>query len=66
MKFFKFIVLLYLFIPFYATAQQEQWDTYMAKFAGKPGSIMVDLGLQEKAPDKLYPFLVITGPKTIN
>ncbi len=66
MKLFKLFVLFFLFFPFFSFAQQEQWDTYMAKFAGKPGSIMVDLGLQEKAPDKLYPYLVITGPKTVN
>lgn len=44
-------------------AQQEQWDTYMAKFNGKPGSIMVDLAQENRAPDKQLPWLVVTGPK---
>jgi hypothetical protein len=45
-----------------ANAQQEQWDTYMAQFGGKPGSVMVDMGLMSSAPDKLLPYLVVTGP----
>jgi hypothetical protein len=46
-----------------ATAQQENWDTYMARYGSKPGSVMVDMALAAKAPDKLLPFLVIVGPK---
>gem|GEM_PF-945985 len=46
-----------------ALGQNENWDTYLAKFDGKPGSIMVDLAQFDKAPDKRYPFLVITGPQ---
>jgi uncharacterized protein DUF695/regulator of ribonuclease activity B len=52
---------LFFFLP--AKAQNENWDTYMAKFGDKPGSVLVDVGLMEVAPDKRYPFLVITGPK---
>jgi len=42
---------------------QENWDTYMAKFGNKPGSVLVDMGLMAKAPDKLLSFLVITAPR---
>ncbi len=46
-----------------ANAQQENWDTYMARFGAKPGSVMVDMGLMSSAPDKLLPYLVVTGPR---
>jgi hypothetical protein len=46
-----------------ATAQQENWDTYMARYGSKPGSVLVDMALAAKAPDKLLPFLVVVGPK---
>ncbi len=69
----KYIPLLYLvkYISaiiltfFYSTAiaQNENWDTYMAKFGNKPGSVLVDLALMDNAPDKKYPNLVITGPR---
>lgn len=49
-----------------ANAQQEHWDTYIANFDGKAGSVLVDMGLQPTAPDKRYPYLVITGPRTEN
>jgi hypothetical protein len=51
---------------FPATAQNENWDMYMAKFAGKPGSVLVDLAYKDHAPDKNFPFLVITGPRAQN
>ncbi len=44
-------------------AQQENWDAYMARYGSKPGSVMVDMGLSAAAPDKLLPYLVITGPR---
>jgi uncharacterized protein DUF695/regulator of ribonuclease activity B len=46
-----------------ARAQNEQWDTYMAKFGDKPGSVLVDMALMPDAPDRKYPNLVITGPR---
>jgi hypothetical protein len=49
-----------------AYAQTEQWDTYMAKFGDKPGSVLVDMGLIARAPDKRYQYLVITGPQAMN
>jgi hypothetical protein len=49
-----------------AFGQTEQWDTYMAKYDNKPGSVMVDMGLMASAPDRRYPNLVITGPVAHN
>ncbi len=43
--------------------QNEHWDTYVAKFGGRPGSVLIDMGLMETAPDTRYPYLVITGPR---
>lgn len=43
-------------------AQQEQWDTYMAKIGAKPGSVLIDMGVYPAAPMKLFPYLVVTGP----
>lgn len=45
-------------------AQTENWDSYLATVSGKPASVLVDLGLFSTAPDKRYPFVVITGPQT--
>jgi hypothetical protein len=42
--------------------QGDNWDNYVATFKGRPGSILVNMGLAEQAPDKRYPYLVITGP----
>lgn len=63
-----------LFIPFIicfflvrnVNAQTEQWDTYMAKFGDKPGSVLVNMGYKDAAPDKKYPYLVVTGPQALN
>lgn len=44
----------------------EQWDTYMAKFGDKPGSVLVNMGYKDYAPDHRYPYLVITGPQAHN
>jgi hypothetical protein len=60
--FIGFILSAFLCLP--ARAQTENWDTYMAKFGDKPGSVLVNMGLIDIAPDRKYPFLVITGPKT--
>lgn len=49
-----------------ASGQTERWDTYMAKMGNMPASVLVNLGLIEIAPDRRFPFLVITGPKTKN
>ncbi len=63
-KYFHFTqVLIGTFLVFKAGAQTERWDTYMAKFGDKPGSVLVDMGYKDMAPDSRYPFLVVTGPK---
>ena len=49
-----------------AFGQEESWDNYLSSYSGKPGSVLVDLGYIDKAPDKKYPFLVITGPHAQN
>ena len=63
----KYIRLIQVFIStmlvFNASAQTEHWDTYMAKFDNKPGSVLVDMGYKDMAPDSRYPYLVVTGPK---
>ena len=53
-----------LFLP--AHAQVENWDTYIAKFGDKPGSVLVDMGLMSTVPDTRFPYLVVTGPKVHN
>ena len=60
------LILICCFLFSNADAQNENWDTYMAKFGNKPGSVLVDMALIEKAPDKKYPYLVITGPRALN
>jgi len=51
-------------LPPFAPAQaQGNWDTYLAQYDGKPGSVLVDLDLRNTAPDKRCPYLVITGPR---
>lgn len=49
-----------------AAAQEERWDTYMARYGDKPGSVLVNMALMATAPDKKYPYLVITGPHAHN
>jgi Family of unknown function (DUF695)/Regulator of ribonuclease activity B len=59
------LILLSLYqIP--ANAQNEHWDTYMAKFGNKPASVLVDMGQVTVAPDQKYQNLVITGPRVQN
>ncbi len=62
-KYFIIIQLICCFLISPAYAQNEQWDTYMAKFGDKPGSVLVDMALLPDAPDRKYPNLVITGPR---
>ncbi len=45
---------------------QENWDTYMAKYGAKPGSVLVDMGAMSSAPNKKLPYLVVTGPRSNN
>lgn len=62
-KYLIAVVPLAMFFGSAVHAQNENWDTYMAKFGDKPASVLVDMGLMQSAPDKRYPYLVITGPK---
>lgn len=57
-----FSTLVFLAFTSSAFAQNENWDTYLATFGDKQGSVLVDMELINKAPDKKLPFLVITGP----
>ena len=67
MKLILFIQTVVCSLFFYcAGAQTERWDTYMAQFGDKPGSVLVNMGYKDAAPDNKYPFLVITGPKSEN
>jgi hypothetical protein len=50
-------------ITSYVHAQKEKWDTYLAMYGTKPGSVLVDMALAKAAPDKKMPYLVITGPR---
>ena len=64
MKYFfclQLLITTFFFMP--AGAQEQDWDTYMARFGDKPGSVLVDLGSINEAQNKRYPCLVITGPK---
>lgn len=54
---------LLLLLPVLAHAQSERWDTYMARLGSKPASVLVDMDAARSAPDKLMPYLVVTGPK---
>ncbi len=65
MKHFLLIQVICSAIVFSAAGQAEQWDTYMAKFGDKPGSVLVDMGKKDAAPDSRYPYLVITGPQAM-
>ncbi len=64
----RFLMTLLFAAPWYSLCfgQVEHWDTYMANYDGKPGSVLVDLGLKANAPDQRYTYLVITGPEAHN
>jgi hypothetical protein len=51
-----------LFIPAVANAQKEDsWNVYMGDFEGKPGSVMFNESLAERAPVRGFRFVVSTG-----
>jgi Family of unknown function (DUF695)/Regulator of ribonuclease activity B len=64
--FIAFQLLVCLLLCSAVHAQVENWDTYIAKFGDKPGSVLVDMGLKSVAPDTRYPYLVVSGPKVHN
>jgi len=55
-----------LLLSFHSALAQENWDAYTTKFGDKRGSVMLDMNAIERAPDKNYPYLVITGPRAKN
>jgi len=44
--------------------QDDNWETYMAEVAKKPASVLVNLALYDRSPDRRLPYLLITGPKS--
>jgi uncharacterized protein (TIGR01619 family) len=48
------------------SAQQENWDTYMAHYEKGPGSTLVNMSIKKIAPDKNFPFLFSAGIKFTN
>ncbi len=49
-----------------ALAQTEMWDTYLSRIGDQPATILLDMDLILAAPDKRYPYVVITGPQAHN
>jgi len=41
--------------------QADLWWAYLAEFEGRPGSIVINLGLKERAPVADYQKLIVTG-----
>ncbi|UPT65343.1 MAG: DUF695 domain-containing protein [Sphingobacteriales bacterium JAD_PAG50586_3] len=44
-----------------AFAQEDAWDVYIADYDGKPGSTVLNMSINDRAPIKTMPFLVVTG-----
>jgi hypothetical protein len=44
--------------------QDENWVNYLAQIERKPASILVDLAMYDKSPNRLLPYLLIAGPKS--
>ncbi len=63
----KYIFLAQFMLLFFCAgtlqAQNDDWDTYMARLGSKPASILVNMALVQNAPDSKLPYLVTTGPK---
>lgn len=56
----KTIVLLLL--PAFAFAQQDdEWDVYMAQYEKGAGSTVINMSAKNTAPDKKFPFVLVTG-----
>ncbi|MBL7746017.1 MAG: DUF695 domain-containing protein [Chitinophagaceae bacterium] len=43
------------------TLPAENWDTYMAQYEKKAGSVLLNMSLKQVAPLRQYPYLVVTG-----
>jgi hypothetical protein len=57
----QFIILVGLLFPLLVSAQEEQWDVYLAKYDKGAGSTMLNMGLKKIAPVKDLPFVLIAG-----
>lgn len=42
-------------------AQQERWDSYTTDFEKGPGTIILDMALIDRAPDRELPYVIVTG-----
>lgn len=63
----KNLIQLFIALFFFSTAfaqEDENWETYMAQVDKKPASLLVNLALYDRSPNKLLPYLLITGPKS--
>ena len=63
MKWTALSLFIFCFTPTHAQEAKENWDTYLVPFAKGNGSVLVNLGLKEKAPAADLKFVVITGVK---
>ncbi len=50
-----------LFSQFCFAQTDGNWDVYIANYDGKPGSVTLDMDLYRNSPDKLFPFILVTG-----
>jgi uncharacterized protein (TIGR01619 family) len=48
------------------SAQEGNWDAYMAKYEKGPGSTIINMDIKKIAPDKRLPFLFSAGVKFTN
>ncbi len=62
----KIILFVTLLFPLALSAQDEYWDTYLAKYEKGPGSVMLNMDLKKIAPVKKLPFLLVTGVSFTN
>jgi uncharacterized protein (TIGR01619 family) len=61
-----FLFSLGFFVPMISFTQEDNWDAYLADYAGKPGSTLVNLSLYERAPVSSHTFILVTGVKYVN
>jgi Family of unknown function (DUF695)/Regulator of ribonuclease activity B len=60
--------LIYIFFwgvvfPFFGYAQEENWDVYLSKHEKGVASTMLNMALNKTAPQKNFPYVLITGVK---
>jgi hypothetical protein len=57
------IFLIGVVFPFFGYAQEENWDVYLAKYEKGVGSTLLNMALNKTAPQKNFPYILITGVK---